>query len=67
MTTMTTQTITISNIAGGNSKTFRIRNGIIPDSAIRHARSIHDFGGWICSDPDIADQIQQYIDDADAA
>lgn len=62
-----TTIITISNLAGGDARTFRVRNGIVPDAAIRHARRIQratqmDFR---CDDESAADQIQQAIDETE--
>lgn len=63
MTQTTTRTITIANIAGGDSRRFRG----VSDAAIRHARRIarRTYGGWVCDDSDAADEIQQAIDDLD--
>ena len=60
----TTTQYTISNIAGGDLRTFRTdADGQPSDASIRHARRQGSMG-FTCSDGDIADMIQQAIDDA---
>ena len=60
MTTIMT-TITITNLAGGDSRTFRD----VSDAAIRHARRILQRTGmdFVCNDSDAYDVITQAIDD----
>lgn len=55
------QTITISNLAGGDSRRF----WGVSDAAIRHARRIMEETGMdiVCSDGDAYDEIQQALAD----
>lgn len=64
MNTKTT-TYTISNIAGGDMRTFRTDgDGRPSDASIRHARR-QGHTGYVCSDSEIDEQIAQAIADSE--
>lgn len=64
---MTIKMYTISNAAGGDKRTFRVSSDGSPsDASIRHARRQGSMG-YQCSDPDIAEQIDQAIEDAEVS
>lgn len=64
---MAQKVYTISNIAGGDERTFRLdSDGRPSDASIRHARRQGSMG-YRCSDPEVAEQIDQAIEDAEVS
>lgn len=59
MASQARNTFTVSNIAGGDLRRFRLVNGEISGAAIRHARSI-GFGGPQFSGPAGEEASTQY-------
>ncbi len=61
-------TVTISNIAGGDAKTFPWDGEQLSDRAIRHAdRCSEAFGGVNFSDPAAADAYERVCEDREHA
>lgn len=62
----TASTLTISNLAGGDCKTFRW-TGDLSSAAIRHADKVSKiFGGPVFSVREAHDQYEQICEDRDA-
>ena len=62
------RTITISNLAGGDARRFRVINGQVTGAMIRHARMIESrtYGGWTTdgtADQSMVDEITQALAD----